>query len=258
MRRKARGARDLVRRLLGLALVVAVAGATNLAPVGAGHSWRNLHWAREETPFTLKVGNNVSGRFNSILNRVAGDWRRSDVLNMKVVGGKTNPDRCRPTKGRVEVCNARYGDTGWLGVAGVWARDRHIRQAVVLMNDTYFETPEFDDPTAMRHVLCQEIGHTLGLDHVNGHTCMDDRHGLGKASYAKPNRHDYEQLERIYGHLDDRTTVDAVSLDGLSAADSELPISAVAKARGEPVIVEELGGGWERITYVVWVDQFED
>jgi len=70
-------------------------------------------------------------------------------------------------------------------------------------------------------VMCQEVGHTFGLDHqdenhtnTNLGTCMDytnDPSGTlgtnGTLSNEHPNQHDYDQLVTIYSHLDNTTTV---------------------------------------------------
>ena len=84
--------------------------------------------------------------------------------------------------------------------------------------------------------MCQEVGHTLGLDHQdetrdnrNLGSCMDYTNdpdgGAGGASATDPsnehpNQHDYNQLVTIYSHTDLRTTV-----GGTSAA-STLPPAA--------------------------------
>jgi hypothetical protein len=56
-------------------------------------------------------------------------------------------------------------------------------------------------PSAKRHVLCQEIGHTFGLDHqYTEPTCMDDINGLFDPAFVGPGAHDFEQLGSIYAH----------------------------------------------------------
>ena len=51
------------------------------------------------------------------------------------------------------------------------------------------------------HVLCQEIGHTLGLDHRTGAgTCMNARYN--DVASMHPDAHDYAELEGIYAHVD--------------------------------------------------------
>ena len=73
--------------------------------------------------------------------------------------------------------------------------------------------------------MCQEVGHTFGLDHqdenfnnTNLGTCMDytnDPSGLagtnGTLSNEHPNQHDYDQLATIYTHLDNKTTISSTS-----------------------------------------------
>src|SRR5512132_799531 len=82
------------------------------AITSANHAWNGYHWARQSNPFTVKLGDNVSSQWDSVLATTSSDWSVSDVLDTAVVAGGTTPKSCRPTNGRVEVCNARYGNTG--------------------------------------------------------------------------------------------------------------------------------------------------
>ena len=46
------------------------------------------------------------------------------------------------------------------------------------LNDTYFAMAQYNNPNERAHVMCQEIGHTLGLAHTSEDgssqsTCMD-------------------------------------------------------------------------------------
>ena len=195
-----------------------------------------------------------TGATTACFGRSARDWRRSRVVRPKVVGGNTNPRTCRPDRGRVEVCNARYGQTGWLGIAAVWVKGKHITRAAVLMNDTYFDQRAYDSDIARRHVLCQEIGHTLGLDHYRGRSCMDDRRGLFDRGFMRPSGHDYRQLRRVYQHTDNRTSVSSLGSidDGSNEADA--PLATIAGSGGADIIVESFGGDSARITFVTWVD----
>jgi hypothetical protein len=242
-----------------ITLVLMVIGLVAPAAGSAHHDWKNVHWAVEEVPFRLLVGNNVSGNFNGILNRVGRDWRRSDVVLPDVVGGHSNPSTCRPSKGRVEICNDDYGNTNWLGVAGVWVKHGHIKQGVVLLNDTYMGSGKYGRKVVKRHVLCQEIGHTFGLDHYNGHSCMDDRHGLFRGSFAKPSKHDFDELEHIYDHTHGNGTVDsvAVSDEVFTEAQLDLPLPSAQDRSIGSVIVDDFGDGGVRVTHIFWADQLE-
>ncbi|MEK7166776.1 MAG: hypothetical protein AAB874_08265, partial [Patescibacteria group bacterium] len=199
------------RRMRYLALFLLMS-AIFPALVYASHSWGNYHWARTNNPFTLKLGDNVSSTWDPYLQTTSNDWTQSSVLDTQIVTGGTNARRCRPTAGRVEVCNSTYGSNGWLGLAQIWVSGSHITQGVSKMNDTYFNTSTYNKPAWRNLVLCQEVGHIFGLDHQDENfanpplgTCMD--YTSDPNSNQHPNAHDYEELELIYAHLDSTTTV---------------------------------------------------
>lgn len=178
----------------------------------ANHSWGGYHWARTSNPFTLKLGDNLSAAWDSYLLTTSSDWSQSSLLDTTIVAGLTSPKNCKPTTGRVEVCNSTYGRNGWLGIAQVWVSGSHISKGITKMNDTYFKTATYNTSAWKNLVLCQEVGHTLGLDHQdedfnNGPlgTCMD--YTSDPTPNQHPNAHDYEQLETIYAHLDSFTTL---------------------------------------------------
>ena len=138
------------------------------------------------------------------------------MLDTNIGPGGTSGATCNPTSGMVEVCNYAYGTTGWLGVAQIWISGRqHIYQGTTKMNDTYFNSPQYNTDAWRTMVMCQEVGHTFGLDHqdenfnnTNLGTCMDyTSNPLGPPSNLQPNQHDYDQLDTIYSHLDSTTTV---------------------------------------------------
>ncbi|MDQ3914443.1 MAG: hypothetical protein M3323_03795 [Actinomycetota bacterium] len=183
-----------------IALVVLTSSA------GASHSWENFHWARAANPATLEVVDSVVGEWDSYLTPAVADWNRSSVVELNVTpGGDSVVERtaCLPISGKIRVCNAKYADPTWLGLATVWLDGDHIRQATAQVNDTWFDTEFYNDPNAKRHVLCQEVGHDFGLDHTYTEpTCMDDVNGLFDPAFVSPGSHDYEQLDAIYAHLD--------------------------------------------------------
>ena len=231
----------------------------------ANHSWGNYHWARTSNPFTLKVGDNVDSKWDAYLNEAITDWNKSSVLDLTKVAGGTRPKNCRPTSGRIEACNASYGNTGWLGIAQIWASGSHITQAVTKLNDTYFNTATYNTPAWRRLVTCQEIAHDFGLDHqdenfdnANLGSCMDYTSDPdGPPSNEHPNAHDYEQLEIIYSHLDSTTTIGAMPA-GFANADVHAvenwgeKVSDNGKAA---VFVKDFGNGYKIITHVFWATE---
>ena len=279
MIRNRRGALALASTI-GLALVLPAAASAN-------HSWGGYHWARTtNAEFTLKVGDNVSGVWDGMFDTAISDWSTSRVLNLSKVAGNGSPRKCRPVLGMVEVCNADYGGVNWLGVAQIWLSNGHIAQGTVKNNDHYFgsSTYAYNNTAEMQHVICQEIGHTFGLDHQSTDgssldTCMDYYHNTSGSDTKSthPNAGDYDELKCIYdtasagktltsgphscvgtGHLDGTTTI------GASAGTANANAAAASAASGwgrlvassangkEQTLVMDLGGGRSIVTFVIW------
>ncbi|MGH9581037.1 MAG: hypothetical protein ACRD2R_08590, partial [Terriglobales bacterium] len=106
--------RTLIRVLAASFMLLAMATA-----LYATHSWGGYHWARTANPFTLKLGDNLTSNWDPYLATASSDWSISSVLDTVIVAGRTTGRKCRPTSGRVEVCNATYGNNGWLGLAQI-------------------------------------------------------------------------------------------------------------------------------------------
>ena len=258
------------RRALMAAVVMAIAFAVTSS---ADHSWANYHWARTSNPFTLKVGDNVSSAWDAYLDEAIADWNQSAVLILAKVAGGTRPKNCRPTAGRIEACNARYGNTGWLGIAQIWISGSHITQAITKLNDTYYDTPNYNTPAWRRLVMCQEIAHDFGLDHQDENfsnpnlgSCMD--YTNNPEGNEHPNQHDYEQLEIIYGHLDSTTTIGQSSLPSamppaMGNIEFENPgqWGRLVRSNGNgrvQVFEQDFGKGHKVITHVFWADPERD
>jgi hypothetical protein len=258
-------------------LIALIGGFVTVAQ--ASHSWGNYHWGRTTSTFTLELGDNVSSTWDSYLATTAADWSASSVLDTVVKAGKTKPRSCRATNGRVEVCSDRYGFNDWLGIAQIWISGTHITKGVVKVNDTYFNTSTYNKPAWRNLVMCQEVGHTLGLDHqdevfnnTNLGTCMD--YTNDPSTNQHPNSHDYSELEAIYAHTDGVDTVFASNEDGGEGGtgrgkkgkpegvgqdiDLENPSAwgqAIRQdAQGKnSLYVRNLGGGEKVFTFVTWV-----
>lgn len=226
----------------------------------ATHAWGSYHWARTSNPFTLKLGDNVTSQWDSYLATTSSDWTQSNVLNTTIVAGQAGSVRkCRATAGRAEICNATYGNNGWLGIAQIWASGSHITQGVVKMNDTYFNTATYNTPAWRNLVMCQEVGHIFGLNHQDENfsnpplgTCMD--YSNDPVPNQHPNQHDYDMLSTIYSHLDSTTTVGAL-LPNENLNSPEAWGAPIGGQNGrEHTWVRDLGQGRSLITFVVWAE----
>ena len=238
-------------RFLLAAAAIAAMAAVAAPSASANHSWNGYHWARTSNPFTVSLGDNVGGLWDGMLVTASSDWGQSNVLNTTIVAGRAQPKQCRPTAGRVEVCNASYGNTGWLGVATVWLQSgtQHIVQGTVKNNDFYFgdSNYQYNNTAEMQHVICQEVGHTFGLDHqsTNGtslNTCMDYYHNTSASDTRSthPNQHDYDELATIYSHLDSAMPIG-----------SDSPLAPFSHANESKYVVGT-ANGLTRITYIRW------
>lgn len=273
-------------RIMSVFVLIAVVAAFPFS-AGASHSWGSYHWARTANPFTIKLGDNLSSNWKSYLGTTSTDWSKSTVLDTTIVAGQASARRCPATSGRVEVCNNTYGNNGWLGVASIWASGSHITQGTVKLNDTYFNTSTYNTPAWRNLVMCQEVGHTFGLDHqdenfsnTNLGTCMDYTNSpTGGGSYGLDNEHpnqgDYDQLLCIYdpasngktlsttthscrgtGHLDSSTTI------GMPAGFANADVHAVENW-GEKIedngktalFVRDFGNGYKIFTFVIWASE---
>jgi hypothetical protein len=241
-----------MRRFLVVLSIAAMAGAASAPPAAASHSWGGYHWARKSNPFTIKFGDNVSSAWDTYLRGAATDWSKDtsgNPVNATVVAGMTRPKPCKAPTGRVEVCSASYGNNGWLGLAQIWITSgNHIVKGVVKVNDFYYSMPKYNNATWRAMVVCQEVGHTFGLDHqdesgADFHTCMDyaDR---PDADNTHPNTHDYDQLALIYRHLDSTTTIGSVAVSNASGI--------VGARVGDATFVKRFADGSRLITFVVW------
>lgn len=257
--------------LYAVALAFLAASATSLAT----HSWGGYHWARTTPQFTLKLGDNLtSADWRGHLAQASSDWNSptefgatSTPLLTAIVAGQARK-RCSMVAGTTQVCNGKYGRNGWLGLASInIIGGTHITQGSAKMNDTYFDTSTYNNPNERQHVICQEIAHTFGLDHQSEdgssqNSCMDyfsnTGANAGSTLSTRPNKHDFDELNIIYAHLDSTSTVAAMAALAASVSDvTDDPNSwghrIRQSANGRSSTYERLNGdGSKTITHVYW------
>jgi hypothetical protein len=247
-------------------LVLVFALAAFPASVSANHSWGGYHWARTANPFTIKVIDSMTATWDENLNVAISDWNTSSVMNVVKASGNSSPTtrwRCAAAFGKVRACNYTYGNNGWLGVAQIWVSGSHITQGTAKMNDTYFNTAQYNTPAWRQLVICQEVAHTFGLGHQDENfdnpnlgTCMD--YTRDPSTNQHPNQHDYDMLEEIYAHLDSTTTVGSAPA-GFANADVHAVENWGQKvhesANGRSALyVRDFGNGFKVFTHVFWAE----
>lgn len=281
---------------VALAACVAAVATTSAS---ASHRWSTYHWQKGSGPLSVSVGDNVDSKWDSHLAEAMqgglytdttkrGDgWNDATYANgaaiiaSPIVVGGTNPKNCRAVAGTIQVCNSRYGGTGWLGLASIWLSGGHISQGTTKVNDTYFDTAKYDKPAWRRLVMCQEIGHDYGLSHTNeifdnynDGTCMDYTDApaggfIGAKDYGPSNeyinQHDKDMLATMYNHSETAATNFGVRTVGQapqsSSAAEDIPGDSPAQwgraihfdGRGRPDVFElTLGNDRRKITHVFW------
>lgn len=272
---------------LGLVSIAVLAVGS---PALADNQWETYHWSRTSSEIAPPVGDNVTSAWDTYLRVAVGgtsvnDWNDSDFIQSAVVAGGTTARRCRAAAGRIEVCNLRYGQTGWLGVAGISISGGHITAGYTKLNDTYFDTPSYNTPAWRRLVMCQEIGHDYGLDHTdeafsnaNDGTCMDYTNApaggtINGFNYGPSNeyvsQHDYDTLASagMYAHSHaaaatnfgvrevGRAPPPAAPDLGLEGGNGPADWGrAVAyDGQGRPHLFEKSENGRKIVTHVFWV-----
>ena len=254
-------------------LLLAVA-ATGLLAVpltaSASNSWSSYHWERTTEQVELVLGDNLSGTWSPHLNAASSDWNVSAVIETTVAPGSVASSACGPDTGEIEVCADNYGETGWLGIAGIWTsrgKNKHITRGYVQLNDFYFNSPAYNTSAWRQLVTCQEVGHTFGLAHqdesftnANLGTCMD--YTSDPTGNTQPNQHDYDQLAEIYSH-DHGSSDDGGKVGGpppgkgkpssVGAEHSEWGRAVHHDPDGRPDVFElDLRDGSKLITHVTW------
>jgi hypothetical protein len=195
-------------RLAATATVVCV-GTLGTSLV-ADHAWGTYHWARRTSPFTVTIVNSTTADWDPYVSRAVSDWSGSNVLDMTENAGGSTADRdrrqCNGPSGQVRICNMTYGQTGWLGIAGISIDPQgHITTGYTKLNDTYFAMSYYNTPAWKQSVTCQELGHNVGLGHQDedfNNESLDSCMDYQDPPYASPDDHDMAQLATIYNHVD--------------------------------------------------------
>jgi hypothetical protein len=177
----------------------------------AVHAFR---WDVTEVPFTLSLGDNVSAEWSASLEDAVLDWSISPVVNLGIKRGSVkDPRNCRARNGKIEICSANYGNNNWLGLTTLTVTGDRIDAAIVRLNDTYFSMAPYNDVAWRNMVMCHELGHVLGIQHVDENfsnestaSCMD--YSIDPTFSQSPNNADYIALEALYADIPDGTSTD--------------------------------------------------
>ena len=182
-----------MRKTLIVSALAVIALAIGATIASADHAWNNYHFPSYN--LSPAVVDNTSSSLYDVTAGVA-EW--------SALGTGIQPVMTNANKGDITVTEGF--SPFWLGRARIFIDGDHITKGEVKLNTRLLQSYGL---AAADHVLCQEIGHVLGLDHNRDGTeggspdnsCMNDQTTLG--AFPAPNSHDIEQLNIIYdGHVD--------------------------------------------------------
>jgi hypothetical protein len=257
------------------------------SPIDASHGWSNYHWRRTSAAIKLiPVRRYHSTPWVARYNTAMTDWRKAAMTKIKpytaLATGARNP--CPLANGQVSSCDGSYGNTGWLGLASIAISGGHIALGRSLVNNTYFNTPAYNTVAWRQAVICQEIGHTFGLGHVNvvfnnrnTGSCMDYTNdpdgGPGGAvnddpNNMHPNAHDYALINTRHTHI-------GSILPGFSPEQELVDMPRALQAYNPTVLAQfgklvwsgnggrteryevEFANGWKVANWVIWANSHD-
>ncbi len=244
------------------AAAFATAAGLIAMPAAAVHTWNNYHWARTSTQVSPPVVSIVTSQWSSYVTNAVADWNRSTVIQSPLSTAGGNGRTCKPQAGKILVCNASYGNNGWLGLASIWLSNGHISQGTTKVNDTYYNTSTYNTPAWRASVMCQEIGHDYGLGHQDENSnddltnsCME--YTNNPSGNESPDQHDYDQLLLSYNHTDASAPA-AASGQSLGNVRSDWGRSIGRDKQGRDNEFErDLGNGMKVVTHVTWLPGYQ-
>eukprot|EP00934_Nitzschia_sp_Nitz4_P004064 Nitzschia sp. Nitz4//scaffold177_size45885//37495//38545//NITZ4_007212-RA/size45885-processed-gene-0.51-mRNA-1//-1//CDS//3329539076//4054//frame0 len=137
------------------------------------------------------------------------DWENGDpdALTLTIQQGEVDYS-CTQVDGLQKVCNANFGETGWLGINELITATLtgEIQSSVAKMNEYYLLNADDDE---RQYTMCHEIGHGFGLPHTDESftnpslgNCMD--YTNKPEENLHPDETNYQRLVSLYGTVDSR------------------------------------------------------
>lgn len=174
------------------------------APAHATHQQGNLHWTKpQNSARTIIIIDSTTTPWAPLLPNKVSQWGQPSKIDTNLNSGATDDSTrssCpQPTNyRRVRVCSYQYNNPNWAGLASVAYNpsNGHIQHGTVKLDGA--DNGSLTD-AGRRHVICQEIGHNLGLAHWNvdgNNSCMNTGH-TNDASYDSPASHDIGMVDNI-------------------------------------------------------------
>jgi hypothetical protein len=104
---------------------------------------------------TLTLQNALDDTWQTEFDMAVADWQASEALQLTAERVAVDYN-CGRVDGVMVVCNANFGETGWVGINENSILGNVIVSSVAKMNEYYLRNADFDH---RRFTMCHEIGH---------------------------------------------------------------------------------------------------
>lgn len=124
------------------------AGDTNL------YTWQSDYIQPNDGGLHLTLLNALDDTWQDEFYDAVGDWNESPALTLELDRVDVDYD-CNRVDGVMVVCNANFGETGWVGINQNEIKRGVIVSSVTKMNEFYLRNAEYEH---RRYTMCHEVG----------------------------------------------------------------------------------------------------
>jgi hypothetical protein len=126
-------------------------------PYGGNSSttlWQEKYIERDGGGLHITIVNVLDDTWQKEFEVAIADWNESPALT--ITTQQDDPDdQCTRREGVMVVCNANFGETGWVGINENEIVGNRIRSSVAKMNEYYLRNANFYH---RRFTMCHEVG----------------------------------------------------------------------------------------------------
>lgn len=157
---------------------------------------------------SLQIVNALDENWQTEFNSAIADWEGGTPDSLTLTVERVEVDHtCTSVEGKMVVCNANFGDTGWLGINEILSYEGgFVISSVAKMNEFYLKNAEYPK---RQFTMCHEIGHGFGLPHTDENfnnvdlgNCMD--YTNQPENNMRPDASNYIRLADLYGTVSRR------------------------------------------------------
>jgi len=126
-------------------------------------SWKSSLIKPNDGGLHLTILNALDDTWQDAFAVAVSDWQESDALQLTIKRVEVD-HTCKRVEGVMVVCNANFGDKGWVGINENDLINGVIVSSVSKMNEFYLNNA---DDAQRQFTMCHELGHGYGLPHTD-------------------------------------------------------------------------------------------